>query len=393
MNLTPSLCRTFDSRTLREAVTDSILIAAAFAQRPGYGGHAWALLQYVLGFRALGFDVTVVDRLEQGMAPDERAALGSVGKLLGDEGIPFCVFGDDGASRAGLTRAEVLARAAEARLLLNVMGFVRDPELLAAARRRVFLDIDPGFGQVWRELGLADLFAGHDDFVTVGRNIGRDGCGVPTCGLRWLTIPHPVVLERCPVAADGNGAGFTSVGSWRGPYDRIEYDGQSLGLRVHEFRKFIGLPTRVDADFRVALEIDPSDEADLASLRENGWQLVDPREAAGDPAQYLRFVQSSLAEFTVAKGMYVALQSGWLGDRTVCYLASGKPALVQDTGLGAHYPLGEGLLAFSTIDDAVEGARAILADPGTHTRAARRLAEQELDSRIVLARLLEELGT
>jgi hypothetical protein len=374
-------------------VTDSILIAAAFAQRPGYGGHAWALLQYVLGFRALGFDVTVVDRLEQGMAPDERVALDAVGKLLGDEGVPFCVFGDGGASRAGLTRAEVLARAAEARLLLNVMGFVRDPELLAAARRRVFLDIDPGFGQVWRELGLADLFAGHDDFVTVGRNIGRDGCGVPTCGLRWLTIPHPVVLERCPVAADGNGAGFTSVGSWRGPYDRIEYDGQSLGLRVHEFRKFIGLPTRVNADFRVALEIDPSDEADLASLRENGWQLVDPRKAAGDPAQYLRFVQSSLAEFTVAKGMYVALQSGWLGDRTVCYLASGKPALVQDTGLGGHYPLGEGLLAFSTIDGAVEGARAILADPGTHARAARRLAEQEFDSRIVLSRLLEEFGT
>ena len=188
------------------------------------------------------------------------------------------------------------------------MGFVRDPEVLAAARRRVFLDIDPGFGQVWKELGLADVFAGHDDFVTVGRNVGSDGCGVPTCGLRWLTIPHPVVLDRCPVAPGGND--FTTVGSWRGPYDRIEYDGQSLGLRVHEFRKFVELPSRVDASFRVALEIDASDANDLESLRENGWLLVDPSEVVPDPGAYLRFVQGSAAELTVAKGIYVTLAYG-----------------------------------------------------------------------------------
>jgi hypothetical protein len=370
---------------------DSILIAAAFAHRPGYGGHAWALLQYVLGFRALGFDVTVVDRLEPGMVPDEKAALVALGKLLGDEGISYSVLGDGGESRAGLARAELVARAAEGRLLLNVMGFVRDPGLLAAARRRVFLDIDPGFGQVWCELGLADLFEGHDDFVTVGRNVGRQGCGVPTCDRRWLTIPHPVVLERCRVAAEGND--FTSVGSWRGPYKAVDYRGQMLGLRAHEFRKFVELPTRVEASFRVALEIDPNDEADLTLLRENGWQLVDPGQAAGDPAEYLRFVQSSLAEFTVAKGMYVTLQSGWLGDRTVCYLVSGKPALVQDTGLGAHYPLGEGLLAFSTLEEAVEGVDAIQGDYPDQARAARRLAEEEFDARVVLTRLLEELGS
>ena len=271
------------------------------------------------------------------------------------------------------------------------MGFVRDPELLAAARRRVFLDIDPGFGQVWKELGLADVFAGHDDFVTVGRNVGSDGCGVPTCGLRWLTIPHPVVLDRCPVAPGGDD--FTSVGSWRGPYDRIEYDGQSLGLRVHEFRKFVELPSRVDASFRVALEIDASDANDLESLRENGWLLVDPSEVAPDPGAYLRFVQGSAAELTVAKGIYVTLATGWLGDRTACYLATGKPALVQDTGLAAHYPLGEGLLTFSTLDEAVAGAERILADYPTHARAARLLAEERFDARLVLPRLLEELGS
>ena len=296
------------------------------------------------------------------------------------------MLGDGGRSLDGLSRAELLERTRAARFLLNVMGFVRDPEVLAAARRRVFLDIDPGFGQVWKELGLADVFAGHDDFVTVGRNVGSDGCGVPTCGLRWLTIPHPVVLARCPVAPGGND--FTSVGSWRGPYDRIEYDGQSLGLRVHEFRKFVELPSRVDASFRVALEIDASDANDLESLRENGWLLVDPSEVVPDPGAYLRFVQGSAAELTVAKGIYVTLATGWLGDRTACYLASGKPALVQDTGLAAHYPLGEGLLTFSTLDEAVAGAersspttRSTRERPACLPKGARRAARPPASAR------------
>ena len=373
-------------------MSESIVIGAALAHRIGYGGHAWALLQYVLGFRQVGFDVTLVDRLEPEMLGDvsEEAALAYLRGVLEEDGVPYCVLGADGRSLDGLSREEALARTRRARFLLNIMGFVRDPELLAAARRRVFLDIDPGFGQVWRELGLADLFDGHDAFVTVGRNVGRGGCGVPTGGLQWLTIPHPVVIERCSVVENGNG--FTSVGSWRGPYDRIDYRGRSLGLRVHEFRRFVALPHRVDAPFRLALEIDPTDERDMALLQREGWQLVDPKEVAHDPASYLRFVQSSRAEFTVAKGIYVELQSGWLGDRTACYLASGKPALVQDTGLTPHYPLGEGLVSFSTLDEAVGGAERILADYPAHARAARRLAETELDARIVLPRLLEELG-
>ena len=128
-------------------MADSIVIAAALAHRAGYGGHAWALLQYVLGFRELGFEVTVVDRLEPGMVPEgtEQAALDYLGRLLEPERIPYSVLDGKGGSRAGLPYEEALARAAEARFLLNVMGFVRDRELLEATRRRVFLDIDPGF--------------------------------------------------------------------------------------------------------------------------------------------------------------------------------------------------------------------------------------------------------
>jgi hypothetical protein len=373
-------------------MSDSIVISAALAHRVGYGGHAWALLQYVLGFRALGLDVTVVDRLEPGMlrGASEETALAYLDGLLDGEGVGYSVLGANGEVLTGIPRTVLLRKVRTARFLLNTMGFLQDAELLAAARRRVFLDIDPGFAHIWRELGLADVFAGHDDFVTVGRNVGRPACDVPTGGLAWLTIPHPVVLDRCPVVAGGDG--FTSVGSWRGPYDRIEYLGRSLGLRAHEFRKFAGLPGLVDARFAVALEIDATDQADRELLRANGWQLVDPRLVAYDPRKYLRFVQRSAAELTIAKGMYVELQSGWLGDRTVCYLASGKPALVQDTGLADHYPVGIGLLAFSTLDEASEGARRILGDYAAHAAAARELAERHFDSRVVLPQLLEELG-
>ena len=293
-------------------MSDSIVIGAALAHRMGYGGHAWTLLQYVIGFRALGFEVTVVDRLEPAMLPGETgAALRSLRAPLRHFGLDgsYSVLGAGGLAVAGLSRDELLRKTREARFLLNVMGFVNDPEVLASAQRRIFLDIDPGFGQVWSELGLADVFEGHDDFVTVGRNVGEAECRVPTCGLPWLTIPHPVVLDHCP-AVDG-GADFTSVGSWRGPYDRVEYKGASLGLRAHEFRKFRHLPRRVEPRFRLALEIDPSDNHDLELLRAGRRHLVDPREVAGDPAAYLNFVQGSLAEFTVAKGIYTALQTGW----------------------------------------------------------------------------------
>jgi hypothetical protein len=125
-------------------------------------------------------------------------------------------------------------------------------------------------------------------------------------------------------------------------------------------------------------------------LDQHGWRLEDPKEVVPDPRAYLRFVQSSLAEFTVAKELYVKLKTGWLGDRTCCYLASGRPALVQDTGLAELYPVGEGLITFATLDDAAAGAESILADPAGHAAASRALAEREVDSRRVLARLLEE---
>lgn len=380
----------------------TIAIAGSLAQKPGHGGHSWVFLQYLLGFKRLGWRVLFLDRLEPEMCHDQSGAqceltnsfnlkyLDEVMRAYGLEDSYALLQGRD--SRVGLPRRKVLERVRDAPFLLNVMGFLDDEEVLAAARKRVFLDIDPGFPQIWRALGLADLFKGHDQHVTIGLNMGHPECSIPTCGIDWITTAQPILLDRWPVCRSTKGAKITSVASWRGPYGPLEYKGRTYGLRVHEFRKFASLPATAGQPFELALGIDPSEKKDLALLAEYGWSLVDPLEAAGDPALYQSYIQRSKAEFMVAKNLYVDSGSGWFSDRSICYLASGKPVLAQDTGLGGHFPVREGLLLFSTLDDCCRAVEELDRNYQRHSAAARGVAEEFFDSDRVLNRLLTQLG-
>jgi hypothetical protein len=311
--------------------------------------------------------------------------------LMGRFDLDWALLRDRGRETIGRTRAELVEAARRSLFVLNVMGFLDDDEILAAAPLRVFLDIDPGFPQMWTELGLADPFAGHDRFVTVGLRVGTDGCEIPTCGLDWIPTPPPVELDEWPVAS-ANGRRFTSVASWRGAFGPIDYRGRTYGLRVHEFRRFFELPERTNADFELALDIHEAETPDLEALDRHGWRLVDPRAAAGDVGRYREYVQGSLAELMVAKNMYVASRSGWFSDRSICYLASGRPVLAQDTGFSNYHPVGRGLLAFTTLAEAIEGVERIVSDYPAQSRAARELAEEHFDSNRVLRGLLEKLG-
>jgi hypothetical protein len=378
-------------------VTERIVLAGSLAQDPGRAGHTWVFLQWLLGFRRLGFDPLFVDWLSPEMCdgPLERSEnVSYIDGVLNRFGLEqgYAVLDRrSGESVAGLSRTEVLRRTAESAFLLNVMGFLDDEEVLAAAPRRVFLDIDPGFGQMWRELGLADIFAGHDDHVTIGENIGRPGCAIPTCGLDWITTRQPVVLDLWP-ARNGAGERFTSVGSWRGPFGPVEFEGTTYGLRVHEFRRFLELPRLTGEAFELALDIDEADAPDLARLQAAGWHLVPPGAVAGSPEAYRSYLAGSKAELMVARGMYVQSRSGWFSDRSACYLATGRPVLAQDTGLGDLYPVGEGLVTFSTLDEAVAGVEEIAGRYQRHARAARAVAEDSFDSDKVLGGLLTRLG-
>jgi glycosyltransferase involved in cell wall biosynthesis len=380
-----------------------VVVAGSLAQKPRRGGHSWVFLQYLLGFRRLGWDVLFLDRLEPEMCRDASGQRCSLDLSLnlryfleamerfGLEG-KFALLYRQGEQCIGLSRQQVLERTRDAALLLNVMGFLTDEEILERAPQRVFLDIDPGFGQMWQDAGLTNIFQGHDQYVTIGQNIGRPGCPIPACGLPWITTPQPVVLEHWQPAPSPAGACITSIASWRGAYGPVEYKGHTYGLRVHEFRKFSALPRQCARPFELALDIDPGETKDLALLKENGWSLVDPGLVAGDPGAYQAYIQGSWAEFTVAKNIYVQTGSGWFSDRSICYLASGKPVIAQDTGFAGLYPTGEGLLAFRTFEEAVAAVAELSRNYDRHARAARAVAEAYFDSDKVLGRLLGKLG-
>ena len=285
------------------------------------------------------------------------------------------------------SRNMALERLRETDVLINVNGFLDDPELLEAPAAAIFLDIDPAIQQMWEDLGLSDLFKGHDFYFTVGENLGRSCCTVPTCGHSWRATRAPIALDDWP--ATPKGRSFTTVGSWRGPYGPIEYGNQTFGLRVHEFRRFIDLPSLVAGEWTVALDIDPTDHGDIDNLKQSGWGLIDPAVAAANPATYRSFIQGSMAEFSVAKNVYVKSNCGWFSDRSASYLASGKPVLAQDTGFSMNLPTGEGLLSYADLDGAVAGAEEIQGNWTFHSKAARELAIEYFDSRKVLGAILD----
>jgi len=370
---------------------DRVVVAGGMAHNP-YGGHAWVFLQYLLGFRRLGYDVLFVDRRNADMAISDEAGFDRDREVLEPFGLAehLALLTQSGDQTLGVEFHEVLDYVQQSALFLNFMGFITDERILGAARCRVFFDLDPGFDQMWRELGLVDVLSGHDRYVTIAQNIGQPDCAVPTCGFDWIPTSHPIVLGEWPaVRRDGP---FTTVGAWRGPNAPVNYLGKTYGLRAHEFRRFASLPKRSTANFAAALDIDPGDGNDIELLRQNGWTLVDAAAATGTPSAYRSFIQRSGAEFAPAKNMFVQARAGWFSDRSICYLASGKPVLVQDTGLGSHYPHGEGLLTFDTIDDAVEGVDSIMNDYDRHARAARSIAVDVFDSDKVLKELMEKLA-
>ncbi|MBT8397456.1 MAG: hypothetical protein HKO65_16520 [Gemmatimonadetes bacterium] len=371
-------------------MTGSVVVSGALARRAEYGGHVWALMQWVLGLRQLGFQVVFLDRLDPDPGPGRALQVQRFLEAMEFFGLEDSFSLDLGPDEppVGLARREVLERTASSDFLLNIMGYLQDELVLEKARKRVFLDIDPGFGQMWHELGLCDLFSDHDAFVTVGNNLGEPDCRIPTCGRQWIPTLPPVVLSLWPFHRT-RGRAFTSVGSWRGPFDPIEFDGETFGLRVHEFRQFSTLPRACGLPFEIALDIDPVEEEDLRRLRDGGWTLEDPSRVASDPRTYRRYVQQSLGEFMVAKGMYVRSRSGWFSDRTACYLASGRPALMQDTGLNGRMETGLGLVTFNALDDAVEVAGEVAGEWPRHSRAARELAVRHLDSNQVLGPIAE----
>lgn len=377
-----------------------ILLSGMMAGVPGQGGATWAVLQYVLGFRRLGHDVCFVEPVEKSAllpadVPLARTANAAYfQRVVEDFGLRnrAALLRSETGETVGLSLARLRRFAREADVLVNISGLLVDDVLTGRIPRRVYLDLDPAFNQLWHaSQGIDMRFEGHSHFVTVGQAIGQPDCPVPTCGRSWITTFQPVVLDHWPVAGHVTYDGLTTIANWRG-YGSIEHDGVFYGQKAHALRRFIGLPTLTAARCMLALAIHSDETRDLAALAENGWQLLDPADVAGTPARYRQFIQGSRAELGIAKAGYVTARCGWFSDRSACYLASGRPVIAQETGFSRFLPTGAGLFAFDTMDGLLEGIEAMNREYDRHRRAARAIAEEYFDSDRVLRRLLQQVG-
>jgi hypothetical protein len=302
-----------------------------------------------------------------------------------------CQIYNGGEATAGMSRQSLVRWAKEADLLINISGHVRAEDVLSNVKRRAYLDQDPVFTQLWKAAYRSKTLnlERHDVFLTVGLNIGTPCSHIPDCGLSWRHTLPPVVVDCWPDRADSKRSRFTTIASWSG-FSDLSYRGEWYQSKYVEFVRFAGLPKRVTQEFQVALKDYREQDEGIRLLRENGWVL----SRAGDIADlegYQEFISQSRAEIGIAQNAYVKGRSGWFSDRTGQYLASGRPALLESTGF--HLPVGDGVLTFSTMEEAIAGVEAINCKYEHHCRAAREFATEYLDSTKVLPRILELCGS
>jgi hypothetical protein len=382
-----------------------ILVAGIIARYP-FGGVTWCSLMYLLGLRALGHEVLYIEDTGECIYDPEqntRSEDPSYGTRYIHNALQPFGLGDrwsfvnyDG-SYHGVSHEQVRAFCADAELFINLSGgswFWRDEYLKIP--RKVFIDSDPVFTQLAIAKGegwYIDFFRTFDRLFTFGANIGTPASAVPDGGFTWHKTWQPVVMEQWHSKAPPAHEAFTTVMTWK-----IESFADVDGTKDKEFIKVIDLPSRLGRGWRSS----PDDSTSAPSiqfllavngpqtlLREHGWATVDAMGVSRSLWDYRQFIQDSKGEFGVAKNAYVENRSGWFSDRTACYLAAGRPAVVQDTGWSAHLPHGTGLIPFSTPDEALDGLARVSADWPAHSRGASEIAREHFDASVVLRRLID----
>ena len=329
---------------------------------PRGGGHLWAYLNWALGFRELGCEVVWMERTPLCGDELERARAQLEARLEPYRLQRVVLIGPD-----EVPDADVLVS----------FDYRLPQSLVSRFERSILVNVDPGLLEGWLAAGVLAAARYHACVTTAEH--GPDGS--------WQLARPVVALGSWPVVPPPVDARFTTVTHWSG--EEWYGDGESgfANNKRDGFAPFLELPASCPgASFELA--IGAVDEEDRRELEPRGWRVSDAHAVAGTPWGYQTYVQGSLAEFSCAKPAYQRLRTAWVSDRTVCYLASGRPAVVEDTGPSAYLPSDEGLLRFSTLDGAVRAVRAVLADPDGHSQAARRLAEERFAAERVLADVL-----
>ncbi len=378
------------------------IVVCGYMVRHPLAGNLMAYFHYLIGLHRLGHQVVYMeesgwplscyDPEQQEHGEDPSVGLRIVRRLMeySRVDIPLCYFHRESGQTWGMEPAEMRRMISSADLLLNVGGVCWHSDFLLCGRRAL-VDMDPFFTQIGRfaSEGLDEYHV----YFTYGANIGLPGCDIPTDGKTWRATVPPVVPDiwaenRLPTKVPGNAA-FTTVANWNA-YGAVEYQGAQYGQKDKEFLGLGDLPGKTGQKLELALSNADSDSA--RTLKLSGWSLVNAADVSKDIETYRKYIAESRGEFTVAKNAYVKTNSGWFSDRSVCYLASGRPVIMQDTGFSDWLPTGEGVLAFSTVDEALACIEEVNGRYSTHCRTAREVAEEKFSYRVVLPAMLDSIS-
>lgn len=373
----------------------SVCLCANTLSYPEGGGHFWVYLNWALGLRSLGVRVIWLEQVDADTPQREaQAYLAALKDRLARYGLAEAVtlYASSPETLSAVAFADCLSveQAAQADLLLN-LAYDIPSDLVACFRRSALVDIDPGLTQVWVSAGQLSL-PKHDVYFTIGETVGRPDTRFPDLGLKWEYTPPCVALDWWPPSQAASGASFTTVSQWWATDGDGLWEDDRGEIYANDkrsgFLPFLEIPLRSAHPLELALCLEKDDE-EWSVLRERGWRVRDAQEVAATPWDYQRYVQNSLGEFSCAKPSCLRFQNAWISDRTLCYLASGKPCVVQHTGPSSFLPDCRGLFRFRTTEEALTFLDRAMSDYDRQSKEARALAEEFFDAKRVARGILE----
>jgi len=380
-------------------MSTTVCVSANTLSYPQGGGHMWVYLNWALGLRSIGCKVLWVEGVVKGewipggqdlsqRLADLKARLAPYG--LANHVVLWTAENVDLQPDPCLGACLPVDAVTDADLLLNI-NYHMPTSVVARFRRSALVDIDPGLLQTWvSDSAYNFALPRHDVYFTIGETVGQPGAKFPDLGIKWLYTPPCVSLDSWPLVRTEPPAPLTTVSHWySGDWLRDDAGELVSNEKRTGFMQVLGLPRLTSVGLELALQLRENDEDDRVLLLNHGWRVRDAWAVTGTPWDYQRYVQASLGEFSCVKPSCVRFQNAWISDRTLCYLATGKPAVIEHTGASRFLPEREGLFRFRDLSEAVQCLKALLEDYERHCRLARGLAENYFDAKKVVTKVLE----
>jgi hypothetical protein len=368
----------------------TVCLGTSNSLRYPQGGHLWVFLNWAAGFRAHGCRILWLDVIEPTDTGESlQHKIAKLKSRITPHGLAdsIVLVQPDGTPLEHRTDCLDLEEAISADLLFD-LRYDFPESLVKRLPRTALLDIDPGILQV--AMKRKDLTpARHDIYFTIGETVGQPGSRIPSLGIDWVHVPPCVSTELWPATPIPSDGAFTTVSHWYTGDWMVDDDGSFYeNDKRSAYLPFLELPKRVRAPLELAIHL-AGDPVEREVLESHGWHVKEAHDVAGSPADFQRYIQSSRGEFSCVKPAYVKMLTSWISDRTLCYLASGRPAIIQDTGPTRYCSGHEGVLRFRDLEGAIECFEAIESDYSAHSAAARALAEQHFSASKAAAAVLD----